>query len=76
MLGAIIGDICGAVYEFNNRKTTNPSEINLVNKKCYFTDDTVLTVATAEVLLQKRNYTYAYKEWGCRYLHAGFGGTF
>ena len=88
MLGAIIGDICGSVYESINRKEDNPTVIDLVNPppprstrktrwdNCCFTDDSVLTVATAEVLLQQRNYTEAYKEWGCRYIDAGFGGTF
>jgi ADP-ribosylglycohydrolase len=76
LLGAIIGDICGSIYEFKDRKFTNPTEIDLVNLRCHFTDDTVLTIATAEVLLQKRDYTEAYKDWGCRYLHAGFGGTY
>src|SRR5574344_1829373 len=41
MLGAIIGDICGSIYEFNP-----------VNSK----DDTVLTMAIADSIINKRNY--------------------
>ena len=45
MLGAIIGDIAGSVYEFRNTKDYNfemfPSGSN-------FTDDTVMTMAVAE----------------------------
>ena len=48
MLGAIIGDIVGSIYEFNNIKT---KDFELINEKCYFTDDTVLTVAVAQALM-------------------------
>ena len=75
MLGAIIGDICGSVYEWNNFKTTNPQTVSLLESGCTFTDNSVLTVATAEVLLQKRSYVEAYKEWARRYISAGYGGT-
>lgn len=45
MLGAIIGDIVGSIYEFDNIKT---KDFELINGSCYFTDDTVLTVAVAQ----------------------------
>ena len=45
MLGAIIGDIVGSVYEFDNIKT---KDFELFKPCCEFTDDTVLTVAIAE----------------------------
>ena len=48
MLGAIIGDIIGSVYEWNNIKT---KEFPLFSERCFFTDDTVMTVAIAEALL-------------------------
>ena len=38
MLGAIIGDIVGSVYEWNNIKT---NDFPLFRKDCFFTDDTV-----------------------------------
>ena len=44
MLGAIIGDIIGSVVEFNPIRTT---EFEALNPKCEFTDDSVLTLATA-----------------------------
>jgi ADP-ribosylglycohydrolase len=50
LYGAAIGDICGSIYEFNNRKTDRPEEIELINEACYFTDDTVLTAAIADAL--------------------------
>lgn len=47
MKGAIIGDIVGSVYEFDNIKT---KDFPFFSKSGYFTDDTVLTVATADAL--------------------------
>jgi hypothetical protein len=30
MYGAIIGDICGSIYEFRNFKTDNPADIPII----------------------------------------------
>ena len=48
MLGAIIGDIVGSIYEFDNIKT---KDFELFDRECFFTDDTVMSVAVAEALL-------------------------
>ena len=48
MLGAIIGDIIGSSYEFNNIKTT---EFPLFSGASHITDDTVMTLAVAEGLM-------------------------
>ena len=48
MKGAIIGDIIGSRFEFNNVKTP---KFNLFSKECDFTDDTICTVAVMEALL-------------------------
>ncbi len=45
MLGAICGDVVGSVYEWHNIKT---KEFELFKDKCFFTDDSVMTVAIAE----------------------------
>ena len=45
MLGAIIGDIAGSVYEFNNTKDYN---FEMFPRRSNFTDDTVMTMAVAE----------------------------
>ena len=45
MLGAIVGDIVGSVYEWHNIKT---KEFPLFRDDCFFTDDTVITCAVAE----------------------------
>lgn len=51
IIGAIAGDVIGSVYEWHNIKST---EFDLFNKDCDFTDDTVLTVAIADAILNKK----------------------
>ena len=48
MIGSIIGDIIGSKYEFQYIKT---KDFPLFSKYCDFTDDSILTVATADWLL-------------------------
>ncbi len=75
MLGAIIGDIVGSVYERRGNAVRWP-DFELLGPKSRFTDDTVLTVATADALLHDRDYATAYREWGRRHRGAGYGGMF
>ena len=78
MLGAIIGDIVGSVYEFNNIKT---KDFPLFLSKSRPTDDSIMTFAIAECI-QKR-YVHdenkiinTLKKWGHLYPYAGYGGRF
>lgn len=73
MLGAMIGDIVGSVYEWHNIKTT---EFEFLKPNCFFTDDTVLTAATAQALMTDGNYTRAYQDFTRRYPGRGYGGNF
>lgn len=59
MLGAIIGDMVGSVYEFSYPKTKDFNIFNEANKK---TDDSILTLAVAKVLI--KNYPINYSEQG------------
>ena len=49
MLGSIIGDIVGSIYEYHNIKT---KDFALFSEKDNFTDDTILTIATAKWILE------------------------
>ena len=53
MLGAIAGDIIGSVYEWENHKS---KEFDLFSPEAFFTDDSVLTVALAEAILNGDDY--------------------
>ena len=50
MLGAVIGDIVGSTYEIHNVKT---KDFELFSKESHFTDDTVLSVAVADAILNR-----------------------
>jgi ADP-ribosylglycohydrolase len=49
MIGAILGDIVGSIYEFNNIKS---KDFPLFTKRNFFTDDTILTFAVADAIMQ------------------------
>ena len=75
MLGAIIGDIVGSVYEFNNYRAKDFSPF--FHPKAFFTDDTVCTIAVADALLFAPDTAFALKDWGRRYWeNGGWGGQF
>ncbi len=73
IIGAIIGDVIGSVYEWNNIKST---EFNLFNPKCKFTDDTVLTIAVADSILNNKDFRKSILEYGKKYRGRGYGGNF
>lgn len=76
MLGAIVGDIVGSIYEHHNIKTKN---FPLFGEECRFTDDTVMTIATADALMhggKEDDFIDAYKKWGRMHPTAGYGVKF
>lgn len=73
MLGAITGDIVGSVYEWHNIKT---KEFELFSPSCFFTDDSVLTIALADSILTGTPYVENLKAFARRYPDAGYGGGF
>lgn len=81
MLGAIIGDIAGSRFEFNNIFT---KEFELLHPDCYFTDDTVMTCAVAKALMEcKSDWSElsekairCMREIGREYPSCGYGAKF
>jgi|GEM_PF-264449 len=73
LYGALAGDIVGSAYERRPVKTT---DFPLFTPASRWTDDTVLTLATAEVLLTAGDFEEAYRRWGRRYPDAGYGRGF
>lgn len=78
MVGAIIGDIVGSVYEFNNIKT---KEFPLLGANSHFTDDSVMTLAVAEIMQKgymtdSGKITATFRKWGKNFINAGYGERF
>lgn len=87
MLGAIIGDVIGSVFEHHRVKTTDFALFDRVSR---FTDDTVLTVAIADAILHRQTpappmaetwqsqnlYAQKLKEYGRKFPDVGYGAMF
>ena len=73
MIGAIIGDIVGSVYEFNNIKT---KDFPLFSQNSRFTDDTVCTMAVLDILLHRKDPVKTLVAWRRKYPAAGYGDQF
>jgi ADP-ribosylglycohydrolase len=73
MFGAIIGDIVGSIYEFDNVKTKG---FPLFSERSHFTDDTVCTVAIAHAILRDKDFAKHLRLWGETYPEVGYGGKF
>ena len=75
MLGAIIGDIAGSAFEFNNYRSKDFTPF--FHAKARFTDDTVCTVAIADALLTGKAPAATLREWCRRYFdNGGWGQRF
>ena len=80
MLGAIIGDMVGSVYEFANTKRT---DFPFFSDRSTFTDDSIMTVAVAQWLLTDNAHSHGELEKVMvKYAHdypypkGGYGGGF
>lgn len=80
LMGAILGDIAGSIYEFDPHKST---DINLQDKRMDYTDDTIMTIAVADWILNDKRHTMnglveRMQQWGRRYPHpmGAYGNMF
>lgn len=82
MLGAIIGDMVGSIYEFNPFKST---DFPFLQEGCYCTDDSIMTVAVAQALMDsyktsdekiKDTLVRSMRYFGNLFPFSGYGGTF
>ena len=72
-LGAIIGDIVGSVYEWDRIKT---KDFPFFADNGFFTDDSVCTVAVADILLHDLPPAETLQKWCQDYLGRGYSGNF
>ena len=92
MLGAIIGDIVGSRFEFNNHRS---KDFDLFTEDCSVTDDSIMTLAVAKAIMKAKavipsdsdndhafhallsGLTVKYmRKIGRNYPNCGFGGRF
>lgn len=73
MLGAIAGDVIGSIYEVYNLRST---DFPLFSDRSDFTDDTVLTVAVADAILNNKEFGKTILEYGRKHKNRGYGGMF
>lgn len=81
MIGAIIGDIVGSRFEWHNHRS---KDFELLHEKCFFTDDSIMTVALCDALLNSKENSSnlgeeavkSMREFGRKYPKSGYGGGF
>lgn len=79
VIGAIMGDVIGSKYEFADHSYSKAQYEELPPKRAFFTDDTILSIATMNAVLEnsrrpdyRKHYIEAYK----KYPRAGYGASF
>ncbi|MCR5523771.1 MAG: ADP-ribosylglycohydrolase family protein [Clostridia bacterium] len=81
MIGAIIGDIVGSRFEWNNHKS---KDFDLFTQKCFFTDDSVMSLAVCDALMKysrdndnlSEQVVSSMQNIGRHYPDCGYGGSF
>ncbi len=80
LMGTILGDIAGSIYEFDPHKST---DINIQDKRMDYTDDTIMTIAVADWILNDKRHTKkglveTMQQWGRKYPHpmGAYGNMF
>ena len=68
MIGAVIGDLAGSVYEYYQFYKTQPLKIEKIfPDDAFFSDDSILTVAIADAIINKCDYGQKLKEYGKKF---------
>ncbi len=72
MLGAIIGDLAGSIYEYDefkgkSRCTNILTKDNLIENDSFYSDDTILTMAVLDAILNGLDYGLVLRKYGLKY---------
>ncbi len=64
MWGAIIGDLAGSIYEYQQfNEVSNLKVKDIISEKSFYSDDTILTMAILDAILNDKNYTFYLKKY-------------
>jgi len=68
MLGAIIGDLAGSIYEYDQITKVKPVKSqNIIEDNSFISDDTILTMAIADAIINNIDYESKLKEYAIKY---------
>lgn len=81
MIGALIGDIVGSIYEWHNHRS---KDFEFFSPRCFFTDDSVMSLAVCKALMESRSDFSDLGEQAVRWMqkigrpypNCGYGGSF
>ena len=89
MWGAIIGDLAGSIYEYQQYKKVSIVSVGekLITNKSFFTDDSILTIAIYDAILSGKSFEECLRQYGhkyrdykpradCEHFQTAFGGRF
>ena len=69
MWGAIIGDLAGSIYEFDQVKEVSSVTVNnLIEDNSFFSDDTILTMAVLDAILNNGDYETYLRKYALEYI--------
>ena len=64
MWGAIIGDLAGSIYEYNQIKEVKPVKVrNIIEDNAFYSDDTILTIALLDAIINNGDYESYLKKY-------------
>ena len=64
MWGAIIGDLAGSVYEYDQAKQISKLNLTeLISDKSFYSDDSILTIAILDAILNNQDYNFYLKKY-------------
>ena len=70
MWGAIIGDLAGSIYEYEQTKSIKSVKTpNIIPENSFYSDDTILTIAILDAIQNDRNYEKYLREYGKKYIN-------
>ncbi len=69
MWGAIIGDLAGSLYEYDQTKQiTTPNPVELISKESFYSDDTILTIAILDSILNHQDYGFYLRKYAKEFM--------
>ena len=71
MYGAIIGDLAGSIYEYDQVNKVKSIKMNkLIEDNAFYSDDTILTIAILDAIVNKRDYGLVLREYIKKYKYS------